>query len=363
LLGRLRNVVKPTTLASGLSPALEHHRNALDQALRQALGTSQPALRRQALDRAQAHLIHPQLVLESPLLTDSHVWRREALTVADAFEAVTNGMEQPGVLDALDELEHDSPFQPWRHLILALHFYYEGLDEAVTAHLAPIPETSPVKALARALRALISAPVPGPTTGPLARLCDSVAKADPLVHQCVQDVAEGLEADDEDLFYEALADWLDAVADQRPQRARSALVWAWNQLEWRDFDEATLLDLGTSYWGAAESYRLAALGTLSWDPEGASLLWFRFLLTGVREELYQPDQVREIRGLLDRFEAAASGAGSPSADWTSAWLALARAWNTEALARRWDDLLVGSHPSTAPTPKPSVDGQLDLFAL
>lgn len=355
--------MKPTTLASGTSPALEHHRNALDQALRQALGTSQPALRSQALDRAQTHLIHPQLVLESPLLTDSHVWRQEALAVADAFEAVTNGMEQPGVLDALEDLEADSPFQPWRHFIFALHFYYEGLDEAVSAHLARIPETSPVAALARALKTLISAPAPAALPGALGKLCDAVAKADPLVHQSVQDVAEGLEADDEDLFYEALADWLDAVADQRPQKARSALIWAWNQLEWRDFDEAPLLDLGTSYWGAAESYRLAALGTLAWDPEGASLLWFRFLLTAVREELYQPPQVREIRGLLDRFEAAASQSGSPSDDWKTAWRALARAWNTEALARHGEDLLVGSQPVSPPPPKPSVDGQLDLFAL
>jgi len=107
------------------SPSFSH-RDALDQALRQALGTSQPALRRQALRQAAAHLLHPRYLLESPLLTDHHPWRREALAVADAFEAVSNGMEEPGVLAALDDLGDDSPFLPWREFILALHFVLRG---------------------------------------------------------------------------------------------------------------------------------------------------------------------------------------------------------------------------------------------
>jgi len=336
----------------------ELHREALDQALRQALGTSQGALKKQALERASTHLIHPGLVLDSPLLADNHPWRREALAVSDAFEAVTNGMEEPEALAALDHLEPDSPFQPWRHLILALHFFYEGLDEAVAAHLARIPSTSPVAALGRTVATLLGRS--GPLPPPLSWLADQVVQPDPRVLPLVQDVAEGLETDQEPLFWEALSDWLETVADGAPDRARSGVLWAWNQLEWREFDEGVLIDMAANLWGRAESYRLAALGTLAWDPEGAALLWLRFLVTSVRED-WAEDRVREARTLLDRFHEAALG--QPLGDeWTPIWLNLAAAWNAEARSRGWEALVIDADHPEAPALNRSSTGQLDLFA-
>lgn len=337
----------------------EFHQEALEQALRQALGSSQPALRRQALARASAHLIHPSLVLESSLLADNHPWRREALTVADAFEAVTNGMEEPGVLGALDELDADSPFQPWRHFIVALHFFYEGLDEAVVAHLNRIPDSSPLSALGRTVLALVQGKA---VPSALRRLADLVVEPDPRILPWVQDVAEGLETDNEPLFWSALTDWLEAVTSTAPDRARSAVLWAWNQLEWRAFDEETLLNLAENLWSRAESYRLAALGTLPWDPEGAALLWLRFLISAVREGAPQPTLL-EARTLLDRFRLASADEEPPAQEWLATWQNLAAAWNAEAEARGWTNLLVEisvAQPAVSGRPDPS--GQLDLFA-
>lgn len=342
----------------------DHHREALDQALRIALGTSQPALRKQALTRAASHLIHPRLILESPLLTDAHPWRREALVVSDAFEAVTNGMEEPGILDRLEDLEPDSPFQSWRHLVLAIHFFHEGLDEAVRAHLDQISRDSPVQTLARTLELVISGRFDRAGSAQN-RLGELVARPDPSVRQWVQDIAEGLENGDEDLFWASLADWLEYLAPLAPDRARSGILWAWNQLEWREFDEAVLLDLGSSLWGRAESYRLAALGTLPWDPEGAALLWFRFLLTAIRDGVADEVSLREGRTYLDRFQDAAEAAGPASPEGQETWANLALAWNAELKMRGWPGLFVGSAPprSEPDLPmQPSLDGQLDLFA-
>lgn len=339
---------------------VEFHREALDRALRQALGTSQPALRQEALDRAAAHLVHPRLVLESPLFADNHPWRREATAVSDAFEAVTNGMEEPGVYEALDQLEAGSPFLPWKHLILALHFFYEGLDEAVRAHLDKIPGSSPLQAPARVLESLVGSGDNRRLSPALRRLADLVAQPDPLVLQWVQDISEGLEGGHEDLFWAAFTDWLEAVAPARPHRARAAVLWAWGQLEWRDFDESVLLDLGTSLWGRAESCRLAALGTLSWDAEGAALLWLRFLVTALRDDEGTEANLRAARGFLDRFYAAASEEGF-SPEGTQTWQNLALAWNAEVAPRGWSDLALGVG-LVPPAIRPATDGQLDLFA-
>jgi len=339
------------------------HREALDQALRVALGTSQPALRKQALARAASHLIHPKLILESPLLTDAHVWRKEGLLVSDAFEAVTNGMEEPGVLEALDELEPDSPFQDWRHLILALHFFYEGLDEAVVVHLNQIPANSPVQTLVNTLLGILQENAERGTTAQR-RLSELVAQPDPLVQLWVQDVAEGLETGDENLFWEALTDWLEHMASTAPERAKSAVLWAWNQLEWREFDEAVLLALGTSLWGKAESYRLAALGTLPWDPEGAALLWVRFLLTAVRDDQWDEPTLASGQELALRFREAAEASTPSSKEWQETWNNLCAAWNAEVHVRGWPRLCLGRPSFNTPplVSRPTPDGQLDLFA-
>ena len=340
--------------------ATEYHREALVEALRRAMATSQPALRRQALNQAAAHLIHPRLILESPRLADSHVWRKEAMAVSDAFEAVTNGMEEPNVLEALETLEPESPFQPWRHWILALHFFYEGLDEAVMAHLLQIPVHSPVAVLSRTLESLLKQ-TSGNILPSQRRLMDLVGRPDPMVLQCVQDVSEGLENDNEPLFWAALTDWLEVVAPVAPEKAKSAVLWAWLQLEWRDFDEGVLLELGTNLWSRSESCRLAALGTLSWDPEGASLLWLRFLLSAVRENSWNLQQIREGRGLLDRFHKSAVDGAQNSPEWAQAWNSLSQTWNAEISLRGWADLAVGTPaPEVAVTARPF--GQLDLFS-
>lgn len=336
----------------------EFHREGLDHALRQALGTSQPALRRQALTQAATHLIHPRLVLESPLLTEDHPWYREALIVSDAFEAVTNGMEEPGVLSALDELVPDSPFVPWRHLILALHFFYEHLDEAVVAHLSAIPDHSPVSGLAQAVRALVHPALPRLGS----KLLEAVAEPDAKAVSAVQDVSEGLETEDEALFWSGLTDWLEAVVPHDDDRAKSAVLWAWNQLEWRPFDEAVLLDLTASLWGRTESYRLAALGSLPWDAEGAALLWLRFLLADLREGADR-SRVEEAWGWLPRFHAAAEAEGTLGTPWEDTWHSLLRVWNLEVELRQWTNLRWNFSEEPAPAhPAPAPDGQLDLFA-
>ena len=237
-----------------------------------------------------------------------------------------------------------------------MHFFYQGLDEAVSSHLAAIPPHSPVTALARTLNSLTS----GHGSVNTSRHLQEIVEPDAVLMQWVQDVAEGLETDQEDLFWSALTDWLEAVAPEKPQRAQAAVLWAWNQLEWRDFDEAVLLDLGTSLWGRTQSYRLAALGSLPWDPEGAALLWLRFLISAAREDSLTVSQFQEARALLDQFHQAALET-QPSPEWDETWQGLSRSWNGEAMARNWPDLSLGIK---APSPRPVAMGaQLDLFSL
>ncbi len=336
-----------------VSTALDSHRQALERALRQAVSTSQPALRRQALDEAARHLVHPKLVLETPLLAETHPWKLQALAVADAFEAVTNGMEDFSLFEALEGWEPGSPFVPWRPLILAVRAFYRGDDENA-ARLAASVGTGPASALARVVLALLGRA--GALSAAERRLAEQISRPDPMTEQWIQDLTEGLETDDENMFWDAFSAWLDLAAPDAPEQSRSAVLWAWAQLEWRDFDEQVLLDLSAAHWGRAEAYRLAALGTAAWDPEGASLLWLRFLLAVAREGWMERETLTSARRLLDQFERAA-GVLSPEAAHTRA--ALAEAWNAEIERWNWADGRIEAPTAPAPTRHTT---QLELFA-
>ncbi len=335
---------------------LDVHRQAFERSLRQALSTSQPALRRQALEEALRHLVHPKLMLESPLLDDTHPWKQQALLVSDAFEAVTNGMEEPDLFEALEDGEPGSPFSPWRELILALRAFYRG-DDAEASRRASSVSSGPPAVLARVVLAQLGRRGQSLTAAEN-QLADAIARPDPMTEQWIQDVTEGLETDDESLFWDAFASWLDLAVPEAPEEARSAVLWAWAQLEWRDFDEQVLLDLSAVHWGRAEACRLAALGTVSWDAEGASLLWLRFLVAASREGTLDQTGLAEARSLLDQFERAA---GQLTDEGRATRAILVRAWNAEAGQRGWPQGRLAEAQTSPPRPA-SAGGQLDLFA-
>src|SRR6185295_5192612 len=125
----------------------------------------------------------------------------------DAFEAVTNGMEDLSLFDALEGWESASPFSAWKALILAIRAFYQGEDEVAARYAVSVPAGSPAAALARVVLALLGRS--GTLSGAGTRLADQIARPDPLTEQWIQDVTEGLETDDENLFWDAFASWLD----------------------------------------------------------------------------------------------------------------------------------------------------------
>lgn len=323
------------------------------------MASSEPALKQAALAEVSRHLLRPQLLLDSPLLDGRHPWRRDALIVSDAFEAVTNGMEDGALLEALALVGADSPLAPWCPLIRALQAFYDHRDEDLVDWLDQVPAGGPAADLAQALLNLSGAPAAARTSRYQA-LADEVTPGDPAPRLWAQDVSEALDSGDENLFWQAFGAWLDAAAAASPERARAAVRWVWTQLEWRDFDEEELLVRSAGLWGRAEAYRLAALGSWRWDRDGAALLWLRFLIEGVREG--RLDQGRATEGLtwLDRFDALPA----PDDERRPLRVHLVRSWNDEVRLRGWSGLAL--NPPTATTePAPAraaATGQLELFA-
>lgn len=51
----------------------------------------------------------PGVLDRSSILSDSSPLKKEAQIIIDAFEAVTNGMENPGAMEDLDSIDSRSP--------------------------------------------------------------------------------------------------------------------------------------------------------------------------------------------------------------------------------------------------------------
>lgn len=100
---------------------------------------------------AQQLLASPLEVIHCPYLVDDHPLKTQAWTVWDAFESVTNGMENPQALCQLVNLPEPTVFSPWKPFILALHAFYREQDEECLALLRRVPTDTPLGRLARDL--------------------------------------------------------------------------------------------------------------------------------------------------------------------------------------------------------------------
>lgn len=377
-------------------PSFSSHDDALEQALKLYLATVQPYLRHQALETLSRHLVHPRQILRTSLLTESHPLKKEALLISDAFEAVTNGMHQNGVMEALDTLAPDSLFLPWKHLILALYFFYEDLEEGCLAHLSQIPDHSPLarfKGLFHALFRPLAGFAQYRNHNAVMRLVETLFQSDPFLTEAIQQMGDALDTQMEDQYFLALEDAVQI--DFREDGARSLVLWAWNQMAWQNFDEYRLIELSEKLFGQAEAYRLAALGSFGYDPEGALLFWGRFLLESSREDSFELVEAHEAWKLFFEFIAAVADFQEdqgPVDGWDKDWQSFAQVWQREVtdnlnpswvLPATWAGVknlaqqkLFGIPevqrkpevpPSAPKTPesrpgRSKTDGQLDLFA-
>jgi hypothetical protein len=345
---------------------LQQRQADLEASLQQYLFTTQPHLREKALNEVQAQLVRPGLLLATPQLTSTHRLRREALILSDAFEAVTNGMETLEVMEALQEVGTGSLFLPWKHLVLAVHFFYEGLDEAALHHLDQMDDRPPLNALRRALEAVLKKSPQNPAGQALYQL---IHVPDPELASLTQQLTDTLESEQELLFWSVLGDFLEAAGQTDEVLAKRVALWTWNQLEWQSFDEAYLLELTTQLWGRAEAFRLAALGSVSWDAEGATLLWARFVIHGLREGALESESLLAAFQLAGEFLEVAreQQGGSSTSEWEDTWALLAGSLSCELALRRYELPKLpyrAAHlpPLTAVRSSSGRSGQLDLFA-
>ncbi len=91
-------------------------------------------------EEMRKRLINPLHVTNSALLPEEHPLKIQGYIILDAFESVTNGMENPQALGDLETIDHRSVFYPWKLLVLGLKAFYSGDDTTCRQLLGQIPQ-------------------------------------------------------------------------------------------------------------------------------------------------------------------------------------------------------------------------------
>ncbi len=265
---------------------------------------------RELADALRTGIRHPLEVADSGLFTDAHPVRLEALAVFDAFEAVTNGMENPEAMERVAALPGHSIFSPWKPLILAISAFYRGDPAALGEQLARISPDSIPGLLVPFLETLPDAG-PGSGRGEAAReLASAVIDDDPLLRSGLSQLEDALEEGIEELFVETAVLLFRDLAARQPTTAERLLLWCFRALREAGLSvEALSLRIRSSL-PACRLHRLEALAAMDGDPAAALLAWGRSLLAGLREEALNLTEVRQYVRILQELLDAAEKRGS-----------------------------------------------------
>lgn len=146
-------------------------------------------------------LTSPLQVTESHLLDDDHPLKVQAYIVLDAFESVTNGMENHQAMEELQRLDAHSVFHPWKVFILALQAFYREDDTTCRQLLQSLPTGTPLHALAQDLL--------GESAATPKRKLRQLWSVDPAYRECLEQV-ESTAYPENQLYF------LDTLLESRP---------------------------------------------------------------------------------------------------------------------------------------------------
>ncbi len=230
-------------------------------------------------------------------LSDDHPLVREAVSVMDALESVTNGMEDPDALERMEAVSCDSPLAPWADLVRALRAFYAGEHDRMKRLLGRIPRSEAPRRIERVLLLLAGEDVPRESLGRVEKdLVRDILGEDRLLTETLAEVEHAPDAGREETFSDSAAFLARELYAADPVSSKRLFLWALAALRKKGLDDGILRAHGNLIYGAAESEKLCGRGAA---PEGKN--------SGIRSRTERAVQL-ELFG-----PPAPSGGGVPCA--------------------------------------------------
>ncbi|WP_319561929.1 hypothetical protein, partial [Marispirochaeta sp.] len=261
----------------------EHTSSKVPVVLRQLL-VSEGDRKQELKEELQRILADPRELLTCGILDPEHRLYKNAQTVDDALESVTNGMEDPSLLEQLRQVPDDSLVGPWKNCVLSLKALYDGDLKTLELLKATIPPETPPHKLADMALSIASGNMPeGERKSIRGRFAAELLESPDYVGSAGDQMEDALEMGLIDLFADTAAMLVRDIERDYPEAAEDFALWCFSRLAMEDQSPAPLLKRFKGSFTEAGCLRLAALGIAEEDADAALYYWLRFLITLMEE--------------------------------------------------------------------------------
>lgn len=211
-----------------------------------------------------------------PLLYTSD--QEQMVTILDALESVTNGMEYSGLLEQIKDIPMRSPLRPYVDLIFALHAYYRNDPSEVRQFLDSLPDDSPparLKPLISFLTGLTEDPPKGKAQKEILK---AIQKRKSNLETAIEETELYLQKNHEESFSDSVAYLIRELYGKFPDLSKQLTLWALKKIQENRWAGNLLHAHLKMILGELETSRLKALYLLHLGCREAFQAWSSFLM-------------------------------------------------------------------------------------
>ncbi len=229
-----------------------------------------------------SEITDPVVLDRSSLLPDDSPLKIESQIIMDAFEAVTNGMENPGVIEALEKVPEDSVLVSWKYITLAVKAFYDGDYGRMTGFLSSVEEFSPAKKLERVLLHLSGIKELEDPSKKELKLIKNIRQDRSLFSDARDQIKSALEDESEELFTETVLLIVREMKSRFPEEAERLAIWSIRTASEKEFSQTLFLKGFKLIFGNTEGLRMFALALDETEPDIAVLFWIQSFISRLK---------------------------------------------------------------------------------
>lgn len=252
-----------------------------DQTLEKFLSSSPGSLEYITLkSELKRNLIDPGILERSD--RTSEALRKEASTILDAFEAITNGMYNPEVSNFIETVPDDSLLSYWKELIFAIQAFYKKDYIEMVDRLEKIDPGSALFKFKPVLLHLSGKDQILSTNNKQKKFIDTIIKDRSFIRSVITEIIESLEYDMEDLFLETANLMLQDLNRNYKEPAYRFAVWSIETASRYKYSPTNLVTTCKNIFGNTLAYRLTAIALEKEEPDISLLFWIQSLISRLK---------------------------------------------------------------------------------
>jgi hypothetical protein len=250
-------------------------------------------------------LSNPLHLTSLTILNEDHPLKIQGYIVLDAFESVTNGMEDPQAFVELQKISDDSVFYPWKLFILGLKAFYSEMDKECEFYLRQIESDSALYPFCQDFLMDIQSPQK--------KFFQQLWSIPTSYKESLEQIESTAYPETQDYYFEAIQEASQCWKNRSEHEKIVFCQWLVGLSEQRGIDLKETIKILVKFFGRYVAQQGAAYALVETSLEPAFLFFARSLLEkndpvsfeehSILRELFQQVKVfQEVEGIDQDFE-------------------------------------------------------------